>query len=524
MPTADNFELKEIDLPPARRRHGSRRQPLAVGRSLHARADERREKLCPAVRARRADGGRRGRRGGREQRRRLRARRPRAAHGRLARRGGAAGPRLNKLPDLGVEPQAFLGNLGLTGATAYFGLLDAASAKEGDIVFVSAAAGAVGSAVVQIAKAKGMTVIGSAGGADKCDFVRSLGADEVDRLQGRPDPQRPRRSRAPDGIDVYFDNVGGDHLDAALALARKNARFAICGMIEGYNKAEPTSCATSCGSSPRASASRASSTPIICRGWANSTATWARWIASGAVKSRDTVVEGLDNDARRVPRPVQGRQHRQDAGPALELAGCAGRPTCRPRAERRHALRRGAVGEAVGHDLPCAASAACRRRSLRRRACPSSMSPGSRIDPARRGRWPPTRRHSNRPEARPPTWTALPSVSLGARLELVRLVERAFEVLDMVADLMGDDIGHGEIAGRPEALRQLVEEARVDVDLACRSGSRTGPSPPAPRRSRTGWRRCKRPASSAGIALPLLGENLAPGLLGRAEHADQEVA
>src|SRR5688500_6087748 len=86
---------------------------------------------------------------------------------------------VTKLPDLGVKPQAFLGNLGLTGGTAYFGLLDAASAREGDIVFVSAAAGAVGSAVVQIAKAKGMTVIGSAGGADKCAFVRSLGADAV---------------------------------------------------------------------------------------------------------------------------------------------------------------------------------------------------------------------------------------------------------------------------------------------------------------------------------------------------------
>ena len=84
----------------------------------------------------------------------------------------------NKLPAIpGVEPQAFLGNLGLTGGTAYFGLLEAASAKAGDIVFVSAAAGAVGSAVVQIAKAKGMSVIGSARGPDKCDFVCSLGAD-----------------------------------------------------------------------------------------------------------------------------------------------------------------------------------------------------------------------------------------------------------------------------------------------------------------------------------------------------------
>ena len=107
------------------------------------------------------------------------------------------GAALNKLPAiLGVEPQAFLGNLGLTGGTAYFGLLEAASAKEGDIVFVSAAAGAVGSAVVQIAKAKGMTVIGSAGGADKCDFVRSLGADEVIDYKRRPAGQVARRGRA----------------------------------------------------------------------------------------------------------------------------------------------------------------------------------------------------------------------------------------------------------------------------------------------------------------------------------------
>ncbi len=146
---------------------------------------------------------------------------------------------LNPLPDLGVEPQAFLGNLGLTGGTAYFGLLDAAQAKEGDIVFVSAAAGAVGSAVVQIAKAKGMTVIGSAGGAEKCEFVRSLGADEVIDYRAGP-LVKSLSAAAPKGIDVYFDNVGGDHLDAALAHARNNARFAICGMIDGYNAAEPT--------------------------------------------------------------------------------------------------------------------------------------------------------------------------------------------------------------------------------------------------------------------------------------------
>src|SRR5436190_14334643 len=107
---------------------------------------------------------------------------------------------VTKLPQLGVEPQAFLGNLGLTGGTAYFGLLEAASAREGDIVFVSAAAGAVGSAVVQIARARGMTVIGSAGGADKCDYVRSLGADAVVDYKAGP-VLEPLSEAAPEGID-----------------------------------------------------------------------------------------------------------------------------------------------------------------------------------------------------------------------------------------------------------------------------------------------------------------------------------
>ena len=145
-------------------------------------------------------------------------------------------PGVNKLPPMDVPIQTFLHNLGMTGATAYFGLLKTASAKEGDIVFVSAAAGAVGSAVVQIAKKKGMTVIGSAGGADKCAFVRSLGADAcIDYKAGPVLPQL--MAAAPDGIDVYFDNVGSDQLDAAFATARDWARFAICGMIDRYNDA-----------------------------------------------------------------------------------------------------------------------------------------------------------------------------------------------------------------------------------------------------------------------------------------------
>jgi NADPH-dependent curcumin reductase CurA len=150
--------------------------------------------------------------------------------------GGPANPQ--KLPAMGVPIQSFLHNLGLTGGTAYFGLLTVAQAKAGDIVFVSAAAGAVGSAVVQIAKKKGMTVIGSAGGADKCAWVMELGADAcIDYKAGPVLPQLA--AAAPNGIDVYFDNVGGEHLDAAFALARDDARFAICGMIDKYNDTDP---------------------------------------------------------------------------------------------------------------------------------------------------------------------------------------------------------------------------------------------------------------------------------------------
>ena len=156
-------------------------------------------------------------------------------------RDEAVGPAaaFHKLPALDVPPQAFLGQLGMPGMTGYFGLLEVAQAKAGDTVFVSAAAGAVGSTVVQVAKAKGMTVIGSAGGADKVAWVRELGADAAIDYKAGP-VVKALAEAAPKGIDVYFDNVGGDHLDAALAHARPGARFAICGMIDVYNDAKPT--------------------------------------------------------------------------------------------------------------------------------------------------------------------------------------------------------------------------------------------------------------------------------------------
>ncbi|MFL6740700.1 MAG: NADP-dependent oxidoreductase [Sphingomicrobium sp.] len=200
---------------------------------------------------------------------------------------------VNKLPELGAEPQRFLGVLGVTGATAYFGLLDAASARQGDIVFVSAAAGAVGSAVVQIAKAKGMTVIGSAGGPEKAELVRSLGADQVVDYKAGP-ILKSLAAAAPDGIDVYFDNVGGDHLDAAFALARNNARFAICGMIEGYNDPTPPSFRFIM----RIIAARIRLKGFIIFDYQSRMSEFYRdmgpWVASGAVKAEETIVEGLE--------------------------------------------------------------------------------------------------------------------------------------------------------------------------------------------------------------------------------------
>ena len=138
---------------------------------------------------------------------------------------------------------AYLGFAGSTGLTAYAGLMRIAAMKDGDVVFVSAASGAVGSIACQIAKIKGHKVIGSAGGARKVAFLRdSLGLDAAIDYKAEPNLTRAlaREVKAigATGIDVNFENVGGDHLQAALALANYKARFAICGMISQYNVME----------------------------------------------------------------------------------------------------------------------------------------------------------------------------------------------------------------------------------------------------------------------------------------------
>ncbi|MEZ4956386.1 MAG: NADP-dependent oxidoreductase, partial [Saprospiraceae bacterium] len=128
-----------------------------------------------------------------------------------------------------VPLPVYTGTLGMPGMTAYFGILEVGKIKEGEIVLVSGAAGAVGSIVGQIAKIKGCTVIGIAGGADKCKYlVEELGFDGAIDYKNENINAR-LRELCPKGIDVYFDNVGGEILDAALARLRRHARVVICG-------------------------------------------------------------------------------------------------------------------------------------------------------------------------------------------------------------------------------------------------------------------------------------------------------
>ena len=142
--------------------------------------------------------------------------------------------------DTGIAPaEAYLGILGLTGLTAYVGLTAVGEMKQGDVVFISGAAGAVGSAAGQIAKHLGAAkVIGSAGSAEKIDYITDLGFDAAFNYKDG-DVKGQLAKAAPEGVDVYFDNVGGDHLEAAIANANTFGRIAMCGAIAQYNDAEP---------------------------------------------------------------------------------------------------------------------------------------------------------------------------------------------------------------------------------------------------------------------------------------------
>ena len=207
----------------------------------------------------------------------------------------AAAKELPKLETHGLPPEMFLSAAGGTGFTAYVGLLHIASLKEGDVVFVSGAAGAVGSMVCQIAKLKGHKVIASAGGAAKVAFLKELGVDTAIDYKATSDLSDALAQAAPDGIDVYFDNVGGDHLEAAIANAKTFARFAICGMIGQYNVTERPS-------GPRNMFMIVTKSlrlqGFILSNYLNLRADFDRdlaaWYAAGKIKSRETVFRGIE--------------------------------------------------------------------------------------------------------------------------------------------------------------------------------------------------------------------------------------
>jgi len=200
---------------------------------------------------------------------------------------------LTKVDPTLVPLPVYLGTLGMPGMTAYFGLLDVGKPKAGDTVVVSGAAGAVGQVVGQIAKIKGCRVVGIAGGQDKCDYLRSIGFDAAIDYK-HEDVKAALRQQCPKGVDVYFDNVGGEILDAVLTQLAMHARIVICGAISQYNETQITG--------PRNYLSllvhRASMTGMVVFDYASRYGEAARemagWMASGQLKTREDVVEGLE--------------------------------------------------------------------------------------------------------------------------------------------------------------------------------------------------------------------------------------
>jgi NADPH-dependent curcumin reductase CurA len=218
-----------------------------------------------------------------------------------------------------APPSTYLGALGMPGMTAYFGLLDVGALKEGETVVVSGAAGAVGTIVGQIAKVKGCRVIGIAGGPEKCGLLTDeLGFDAaIDYRAG--DVKRALREHTPDGIDVYFDNVGGDILDAALTRLAMNARVVICGAISQYNNSTPVT-----GPSNYLSllVRRARMEGFVvfdyAKRYAQAGQEIAGWIGEGRLKVKEHVVKGSVDD---FPETLQMLFRGENVGKlVLELA------------------------------------------------------------------------------------------------------------------------------------------------------------------------------------------------------------
>ena len=189
----------------------------------------------------------------------------------------------------------YLGTLGMPGFTAYFGLLDIGQPKEGETVLISGAAGAVGSVVGQIAKIKGCRAVGIAGGAQKCKYVvEELGFDACIDYKNE-DVRKGIKEHCPNGIDIYFDNVGGDILDLALARINRGARIPICGAISQYNNTEVIK-GPSNYLSLLVNGARMEGFVVIhfTKRYGEAAAQLGQWVAQGKIKSREHIEVGID--------------------------------------------------------------------------------------------------------------------------------------------------------------------------------------------------------------------------------------
>ena len=197
---------------------------------------------------------------------------------------------------LAVSPEKFLGVLGMPGFTAYFGLFDVGKVKKGQTLVVSAAAGAVGSVVGQLGKIKDMKVIGIAGGPDKCKYVtEELGFDACIDYKHQ-DFAKNFVEASSSGIDIYFDNVGGELLDFALTRLNKNARVVICGAISQYNNTGRVYGPSNYLSLLVNSASMEGFVILDYQDrYPEASNYLAQWLMSGQIKTREDVVEGIEN-------------------------------------------------------------------------------------------------------------------------------------------------------------------------------------------------------------------------------------
>jgi NADPH-dependent curcumin reductase CurA len=225
--------------------------------------------------------------------------------------------KLDPVPGVGI--QSYLGSLGMPGLTAYAGLLRIGEFKAEDPVFVSAASGAVGAVVCQIAKAKGSKrVVGSAGSDEKCAYLKEIGCDEAINYKTCGDLNAAVAKAFPDGIGVYFDNVGGGHLDAALANMRQFGRLVECGMIENYN-------ATELPPGPR-NMMLIVAMSLTMRGFIVSNhfdmmpdflRDMGEWIKAGKMKWRETIYDGIE----RAPEAFIGLFKGENFGKMLVRVG-----------------------------------------------------------------------------------------------------------------------------------------------------------------------------------------------------------